>query len=417
MPIQKNELAIFGGKPAKTAPYAKGIRFGKAEEEAAVAAIRSQKLWYKQGGTRVLAVEKTIGEMMRVPHAIVCSSGTAAVHTAVTMCGVESGDEVILNPVTDWGSVCGILAAGAIPVFADMRTDTLSLDPDSVAKALTRRTRAILLVHVAGYPAHVKEIAALAKERGVKVIEDCAQSPMALLDGRPVGTFGDVGAFSTNDSKHVSCGEGGFVVTADAEMARVGRLFIDKAYERNKARGETDVTFMGFNYRMSELSAAVLDVQLRGLEEQIRRRTEYAERLMAGLESLEGLNVLKPLKGARGAYWFVLACLEPERLSADRATIGAALAAEGVAVWAALAPASSLYGTTALKEGRLFPAGRTAPAAFLRGRDYRPGLCPMAEKIAANVLSFLVNPFYTQQDAEETARGIRKVLEYYRRGS
>jgi dTDP-4-amino-4,6-dideoxygalactose transaminase len=414
MPIEQNKLAIHGGKPAKTVPYAKGIRFGKAEEEAAVAAIRSQKLWYKQGGTRVLAVEKTICEMMGVPHAIVCSSGTAAVHMAVIMCGVEAGDEVILNPVTDWGSICGILAAGAVPVFADIRPDTLSLDPESVAKAITRHTRAILLVHMAGYPAHVKEIVALAKERGVRVIEDCAQSPMALLDGRPVGTLGDVGAFSTNDSKHVSCGEGGFVVTADAEMARVGRLFIDKAYERNKARGETDVTFLGFNYRMSELSAAVLDVQLRGLEEQIGRRTEYAERLTAGLEGLEGLKVLKPLEGARGAYWFVLSCLEPQRLSADRATIGAALAAEGVAVWAALAPASSLYSTTALREGRLYPYGRTAPAASLRSREYGPGLCPMAEKVAANVLSFLVNPFYTQQDAEETAIGVRKVLEYYR---
>jgi perosamine synthetase len=166
MPIQKNELAIYGGNPAKTAPYAKGIRFGKAEEEAVLAAIRSQKLWYKQGGTRVLAVEKTIGEMMGVPHAIVCSSGTAAVHTAVIMCGVEAGDEVILNPVTDWGSVCGVLAAGAVPVFADIRSDTLSLDPDSVAKAFTRRTRAVLLVHVGGYPAHVKEIVASAREGG-----------------------------------------------------------------------------------------------------------------------------------------------------------------------------------------------------------------------------------------------------------
>jgi dTDP-4-amino-4,6-dideoxygalactose transaminase len=414
MSIEKSELAIFGGKPAKTTPYAKGIRFGKAEEEAAVATIRSQKLWYKQGGTRVLAVEKTIGEMMRVPHAIACSSGTAAVHAGVIMCGVEAGDEVILNPVTDWGSICGVLAAGAVPVFADIRPDTLSLDPASVAKAITSRTRAVLLVHVAGYPAHVKEIVALAKKRGVKVIEDCAQAPMALMDGRAVGTFGDVGAFSTNDSKHVSCGEGGFIVTADEEMARVARLFIDKAYERNKARGETDVTFLGFNYRMSELSAAVLDVQLRGLEEQIRRRTEYARRLIAGVEGLEGLNLLKPLEGARGTYWFVLACLAPERLSADRGAIGAALAAEGVAVWAALAPASYLYGTTALREGRLFPAGRTAPAAFLQNRGYAPGLCPVGEKVASTVLSFLVSPFFTQQDADETATGIRKVLEYYR---
>ncbi|MBN2584216.1 MAG: DegT/DnrJ/EryC1/StrS family aminotransferase [Planctomycetes bacterium] len=414
MSAAKNELAIFGGTAAKTAAYTKGPRFGKAEEDAAVAAIRSQKLWMKQGGTRVLAVEKTICELWGVPHAIACSSGTAALHLAAVVCGVEPGDEVILNPTTDWGTICGLLAMGAVPVFADVHPDTLSLDPARVAEAITSRTRAIILVHLAGYPAHVKEIVALAKERGVKVIEDCAQSPLARVDGQPLGTFGDVGTFSANDSKHVSCGEGGFVTLQDEEMARVGRLFIDKAYERNKVRGQTDVTFLGFNYRLSELSAAVLDVQLRGLEEQIRGRTAYAERLMAGLDGLKGLRVLSPLPGARGAYWFVLSCLEPQCLSADRATVAKALAAEGVAVWAALSPANTLYGTTALREKRLYPWGRTAPASFLGDRQYAPGLCPVAEHVAANVLSFLVNPFYTEQDADETAAGVRKVLEYYR---
>src|SRR5512144_2678234 len=99
----KEKLAIHGGKPAKTVPYTKGVRFGKAEEEAVLAVIRSQKLWYKQGGTRVPAVESTICRMWGVPHAITCSSGSAAVHTALAMCGVEAGDEVIVNPISDWG--------------------------------------------------------------------------------------------------------------------------------------------------------------------------------------------------------------------------------------------------------------------------------------------------------------------------
>lgn len=414
MCVEKTELAVFGGPAAKTVPYSKGTRFGAAEEEAVVAAIRSQHLWMKQGGTRVPAVEQTIRDLWGVPHAIVCSSGSAALHLAIVACGVEPGDEVIVNPTTDWGTLCGVLAVGAVPVFADVHPDTFSLDPACVAEAITPRTRAILLVHHAGYPAHIKEIVALAAERQVKVIEDCAQSPLARVDGRPVGTFGDVGTFSANDSKHVSCGEGGFVVTRDDELARIGRLFIDKAYERNKARGQTDVSFLGFNYRMSELAAAVLDVQLGGLEAQLRLRTAYAERLMAGLEGLKGLRVPRPPAGSRAGYWFVLSCLEGEHLSADRAEIGKALAAEGVALWAALAPAATLYGTTALREKRLYPQGRTAPAAFLAERDYSSGLCPVAEHIAANVLSFLVSPFYSERDADETAAGVRKVLDYYR---
>jgi dTDP-4-amino-4,6-dideoxygalactose transaminase len=413
----QDKLAIHGGRPAKTVPYTKGVRFGKAEEEAAVAAIRSQKLWFKQGGTRVAAVEKTICRMWGVPHAIACSSGSAAVHTALAICGVEAGDEVIVNPVTDWGSMCGILALGAVPVFADLRPDTFSLDPAAAEKAVTPRTGAILLVHLAGYPAHVREIVSLARAKGrnIKVVEDCAQSPMALLDGKPVGTFGDAGAFSTNDSKHVSCGEGGFVVMADEEMARTARLFIDKGYQAGATRGTTDVRFLGFNYRLSELSAAVLDVQLAGLEEQIRRRTAYAERVIAALKGVAGLRVVEPMPGSRCGYWFVLTRLELDKLNADRNTIAAALSAEGISVWGALAPARTLAQTTALREKRLYPQGRTAPAAQLAGRDYGPGQCPIAEQIADSVVSIMVSPFYSAQDADETAAGFRKVLSFYAR--
>lgn len=413
MCAEKQDLAINGGPAAKTAPYGKGVRFGKAEEEAAVAAIRSQKLWYKQGGTRVTAVEKTICEMWKVKHAVCCSSGTAAVHTALVMCGVEAGDEVIVNPCSDWGSVCGILALGAAPVFADIDEETFSLDPACVAKAITDKTRAIVMVHLGGYPARIREMLELARAKGVKLIEDCAQSPLTKLDGRPVGTFGDVGAFSTNDSKHVSCGEGGFVVTNDDETAHIARLFIDKGYERDRVRGGGDVKFMGFNYRLTELQAAVLDVQLRGLPDQLRKRRAYAERLMAGLEGADGIRVMKPAPGAEAGYWFVLTHLELEKLSVDRTEIAKAISAEGVACWGALAPARTLYGTSAIRDGTLYPLKRTGRAAFLEGRPYADGLCPVAERISDSVLSLMVNPFYTQQDADETAAGIRKVLEHY----
>ncbi|HUT60799.1 MAG TPA: DegT/DnrJ/EryC1/StrS family aminotransferase [Phycisphaerae bacterium] len=411
----KEKLAIDGGAPAKTVPYTKGIRFGKAEEEAAVACIRAQKLWYKQGGTRVTAVEKTICEMHDIKHAVCCSSGTAAVHTALAMCGVEAGDEVIVNPVSDWGSVCGILALGAAPVFADIDEETFSLDPACVEAAVTDKTRAIMLVHLGGYPAHVREIIDLTKPRGIKVIEDCAQSPLTMLDGQPVGTFGDVGAFSTNDSKHVSCGEGGFVITRDDEMAHVARLFIDKGYERDRVRGCGDVRFLGFNYRLTELQAAVLDVQLRGLPAQLGKRRAYGERLIAGLEGIDGLKVMKVPPNAEGAYWFVLTHLELEKLSADRSKVTEALTAEGLACWGALAPAQTLYGTSAIRDGTLYPFRRTGRSAFPGGRKYPEGICPVAERISDSAISLVCSPFYTRQDADETAAGVRKVVDHYRK--
>ncbi|MBA3710605.1 MAG: aminotransferase class I/II-fold pyridoxal phosphate-dependent enzyme, partial [Planctomycetes bacterium] len=250
-------LAVDGGAKAKNTPYGEGRRFTADDEQAAVAAVRSQHLWYI-GGTRVLAAEAAIRRLIGASHAVCCSSGTAAVHTALAACGVEPGDEVIVNPITDWGSIAGILALGAVPVFCDIELATYSLDPEALARAITSRTSAILVVHLGGYPARIREIAGIARASGVALIEDCAQSPLASVDGAMVGTFGDAGAFSTNDSKHISCGEGGVVVARDAEVARVARLFTDKGYDRSAQRGGQAVGFLAFNYRMSELSAAVL---------------------------------------------------------------------------------------------------------------------------------------------------------------
>jgi perosamine synthetase len=409
----KNSLALYGGQPAKTVPYSKGKRFGKKEEQAAVAAVRSQKLWFKQGGTRVAAVEKTITEMWKIDHAVCCSSGTAAVHTALVMCGVEPGDEVIVNPITDWGSILGILAIGAVPVFCDIDETTYSLDPACVARAITPKTRAIEVVHIFGYPAHIKEIVQIAHTRGIKVIEDCAQSPYAFLNGQAVGTFGDVGAFSTNDSKHISCGEGGFVVTRNAEMARIARQFIDKGYGAGKERGKNDVTFMGYNYRLSELAAAVLQVQLKTLPQQIKKRQAFAQELITRLDGIDGLNVPRVLPGGQGAYWLILSHLDFKKFKADRQTLIQALVAEGLAFWPALSPVRTVYGTFALREKSLYPLHRTPAPRFLEGADYKKVSCPVAEKIADSVLSWLCSPFYTRRDARETAAGIRKVLEYF----
>jgi len=413
MKARKEEMAINGGKPAKTVPYSKGTRFGQEEEAAALAVIRSQKLWYKQGGTRVKAVEEAICRQWGIKHAITVSSGTAAVHTALVMCGVEPGDEVIVNPVTDWGSVAGILAVQAKPVFCDIEEDTYSLDPARVKKAITSKTRAIVLVHTSGYPARIKEIIEIARARNVKVIEDCAQAPLAMLDGRPLGTFGDAGAFSTNDSKHISCGEGGFVITGNAEMANVGLRFRDKGYEPERARGSGDVAFLGFNYRMSELSAAVLDAQLKKLPGLLAKREAYAQKLIVAVGNLDGYTFLKPLPNSRCAYWFIQGHLDLRRFTVDKSKIVEAMYAEGIPVWPALSPVRTLYGCTAIRKGVLYPFGRTGAADFLKKAKYDKKDFPVAERIVDSVMPLHCNEFYSDQDAMETAAGLRKVLEYY----
>lgn len=409
------ELAINGGPQAKRTPYGSGQRFGKAEEDAAVAAIRSQQLWYI-GGTRVLEAERTISRVYGACHAVCCSSGTAAVHTALAVCGVEAGDEVILNPVTDWGSALGILALGAAPVFADIDEETFSLDPACVERAITPRTRAILVVHVHGFPARIKEVVELARRRGLAVVEDCAQSHGAFVDGKAVGTFGTVGAYSTNDSKLVSCGEGGFVITDDERLARMARLFTDKGYDRtNYIRGAAGVPFMAFNYRMSELAAAVLDVQVRGMMERVHARRRYFRRLMARLEGVRGYLPLRPLPGAEASHWTILGRLDLSQFKADLGTIIRAVGAEGVHAWSGIASSRTLYCCTVFQRRSLWPMDPGRAAEWLPAGMYHEGLCPVAERVVDTSFILSNSEYYTDADADESADGVLKVLDYYRR--
>jgi perosamine synthetase len=410
----RGQLAIDGGKPAKTIPYGTAIRFGSEEEEAAVAAIRSQKLWYI-GGTRVLAAEARIRSLYGVGHAIACSSGTAAVHTALAVCGVEPGDEVIVNPVSDWGSVAGVLALGAVPVFADIEVATYSLDPAAVEAAITPRTRAVMVVHMSGYPARIQELAALAKRHALKLVEDCAQAHYTFVGQQVLGSFGDVGAFSTNDSKHISCGEGGFVVLADPEVAKVARLFTDKGYDRDqiKTRGAMGVPFLAYNYRMSELSASVLDVQLAKMPKLIEDRRRYAEALLARISDIPGYIPLPVPPASRPSYWTVLGRIDPAAFRVARTTLVGAMDAEGVGVATGLAPSRVLYGNPVFTRKALHPMSPDKPAAQLAGYEYRLGLCPVAEHITDTAFNLPTSPYFTERDAEETASALRKVLTHF----
>ncbi|HYE05509.1 MAG TPA: DegT/DnrJ/EryC1/StrS family aminotransferase [Planctomycetota bacterium] len=389
--LTDERLAIDGGRPARTAPYGSAPRFGIEEEAAALAALRSQILWSLAGG-RVRALEEDLRALYGVRHAIACSSGTAAVHAALAACGIGPGDEVVVNPITDWGSVGGILALGAIPVFCDIGLADGSLDPQAVAAALTPRTRAILLVHLHGIPARAGEIAALARARSLALVEDCAQAPWAEVDGRRVGTFGDVAAFSANDSKHVSCGEGGWILVGDDDLAARARRFCDKGYLRDAPRGGIDVVAPGLNYRLSELAAAVLRPQLARLPAAVGRRRSWAARLLAALADVDGWVPLRPAPGAEGAWWTVLGRLTGAAAAAGQERIVAALAAEGVPAGAALSPARLLYRVSAL-------AGRA-----------RVGPCPRAEALAGTALFLPCSDAYGDLDADETAGAVRKVL-------
>src|SRR5262245_34594889 len=215
-------------------------------------------------GTQVKAFEASFAARYGVPHARAVTSGTAAIHTAIAAVDPEPGDEIITSPVTDMGGIAPILYQQAIPIFADVDPVSLNVTPDTIAARITSRTRAIIATHLFGNPCDAIAIHRIAAARDIPVIEDCAQAYLATQNERLVGTIGAIGAFSLQQGKHMTTGEGGVVISSDRRHARRMTLFSDKAWGYGDAN--PDHYFLALNYRMTDLQGAVARAQLEKLD-------------------------------------------------------------------------------------------------------------------------------------------------------
>jgi dTDP-4-amino-4,6-dideoxygalactose transaminase len=215
--------AIAGGKPAKSVPFNTEERYGDDELKEVTEALKQGTLFYAQG-RKVAQFEEEFAAQGDFRYAVATSSGTAAIHAALTAVGISPGDEVIVPPITDMGTLVPILYQGAVPVFADLDPQTYNLLPASVGDNLTEKTRAILAVHLAGNSCDMDSLVEIASGRKIAIIEDCAQAHGCTYRGRPVGHFGVAGCYSLNEFKHISCGDGGIIVTNDQEFASQARL-------------------------------------------------------------------------------------------------------------------------------------------------------------------------------------------------
>ncbi|MCX5660397.1 MAG: DegT/DnrJ/EryC1/StrS family aminotransferase [Planctomycetota bacterium] len=242
--------------PIRTKPLpGLGPRYTGREVEFLKEALTRNNLFYYQADglvTRMLARAK---QELGAPFAVPASSGTASLHVAVAGLGIPAGYEVITSPITDMGTAVAILYQNAVPVFAEVDPRTFNITAKSIEAVITERTRAVVLVHLAGTPADMDEIVALCKARKIALIEDCAQSWGATYKGKAVGNFGDAGCYSFNDFKHLSCGDGGFIITHDEAAYRSMHNCGDKYYDR-LAQGNR-LAGLGANYRMTELQGAV----------------------------------------------------------------------------------------------------------------------------------------------------------------
>ncbi len=406
------KLALHGGNPVKTTPYGTGNRFGKEELAYLEEALNQNTLFYWFGNMTKRFCKK-FTEMYGSEYCVATSSGTSAIHVALGACGVGPGDEVITAPITDMGSVIGILFQNAIPVFADLDPHTYNMTAESIEAKITDRTKAIVVVHLAGNPAEMDKIMEVARKHNVYVIEDCAQAYCCKYKGQLCGTFGDIGCFSLNDFKHISAGDGGMLIMNDQKLYETAHMFADKNFNRIGADVKKNVPYLAPNYRMSELCGAVGLAQLEKVEDICAKRHVYGDRLNAALEGIPGLYTHKVLDGCESSWWFYLMRVNEEELGVSRVEFAEALRAEGIVAQAGYIP-SCVYQYDLFKNRNAYP-GTHYPFDGTHGNpiEYKDGDCPNAEAILATCVKLNINEFHTEQDLQDTINAIRKVCAYY----
>ncbi|PZF82927.1 DegT/DnrJ/EryC1/StrS family aminotransferase [Jiangella anatolica] len=401
-------LAIDGGTPVRDpgrplpSPLtASGRTIGAEEEDAVLRVLRSGMLsgvW----GTEVKALTEEFAALIGTRYAVACSSGTAAIHLAVAAVDPEPGDEIIVPPISDMGTVTPILAQNAIPVFADVDPVTGNLDPDAVAALIGPRTRAVVAVHLFGKPAPVARLRELTDRAGIVLIEDCAQAYLApVRPGGPLaGTVGQLGCFSLQQYKHITAGDGGLVTTDDPDLALRMRRFADKGWPRET--GERGYLHYALNYRMTELVGAVARAQLGKLPGVVERRRASAAAFAAKVAGLPGLTL--PPDDGDHVYWYYPLLVD----GLDEAGLrryGAALTAEGVPALAGYL-ARPLYAEPVLRTPLTY--GRSGYP--LAGHEYPDGLCPVAEDLVYRRLVVVPwNENFTDADVDDIIAGVAKV--------
>lgn len=399
------ELAATGGTPVRSRPFPNvngpaGRRIGTEEIDAVVRVLESAQLNSTVGG-ETRRWEAEFADAYGVAHAAAGSSGTAAIHMAVAAVDPEPGDEIITSPITDAGTVLPMVAQNAVPVFADVDPGTGALDVAAVEAAITSRTRAIVAVHLFGYAAPVHELRELADSRGLILIEDCAQAFGTLTDrGELAGTVGHMACFSLQQSKHITCGDGGIVITRSADLDRRARLFADKAWPRDT--DERTHLFLGLNYRMTELQAAVARAQLPKLDGIVADRRRTASRLAAAVGDLDGITT-PPVDGS--SIWLFPLFIDPAVAGVDGAQFAKLLAAEGI-------PASAGYLQRPVYRAPFLADHRTYGSSGypVAHREYPEGLCKNAEQLISGRLVVLPwNENYTDADVDDMISAVRKV--------
>ena len=414
-----SKLALLGGEPAVRNPLRTYPSMGDAEIEAVVEVVRSGCLsgFYGSvgpeflGGPKVRAFEDAWALRFGVNHAVSVNSATSGLFAAMGAIGISPGDEVIVPCTTMSATAMAPLIYGGIPVFADIEDETFCLDFGAVEAAITPKTRAILAVNLFGHPAPLSRLRRLADERGLFLVEDNAQAPLGSEDGRFCGTVGHIGVFSLNFHKHIHTGEGGMCVTNDSRLAYRLQLIRNHGENLVEETGVDDMAnIVGFNYRMTELSAAIGLTQLDRIDEHVDRREHLATRLSEGTRDLHGWKIPTVRNGCRHNYYCWTVRFDEKTVGVTRETFSKALEAEGFPH--SQAYVRPLYLLPVFQERVAF--GRDGYPFSLSNRTYPKGTCPIAERLHEREVLFFEPCAYLSNESEQNQLidAVRKVHEH-----
>lgn len=394
-------MDIGRGSPVRTLPFAPWPHFPKDEIKAVTTVLQSGKVNYWTGEEGRL-FEKEFAKFCGAKYAVALANGTVALELALYALDIGSGDEVIVTSRTFIASASSVVMRGAKPIMADVDHTSQNVTADTIRAVLTPKTKAIIVVHLAGWPCDMDPILELACKHNLKVIEDCAQAHGAVYKGKPVGSMGNVAAFSFCNDKIMSTGgEGGMLVTNDCEVWRKAWAYKDHGksysavYDREHQPGYRWLhESFGTNWRMTEMQAAIGRVQLKKLPVWLRKRRENAAILTARFRKINALRVTEPSANTGHAFYKYYVFVKPERLKKgwDRDRIMTAINAEGIPCFSG--SCSEIYLEKAFEKEGLNPPKRFS----------------VAKELGETSLMFLVHPTLSSADMKNTCIAVEKVF-------
>lgn len=393
------KLAIFGG----TSVFDKKIGYGHqyiddADIQAVVDVLKSDFLTC---GPKIDEAEAKLCEITGARHAVLVSNGTAALHAACFAAGIGPGDEVITTPITFAASANCALYCGGKPVFADINPETYNIDPDSIEKCITEKTKAVIAVDFTGQAVEVQRIREICDKHNLVFIEDAAHSLGTRFNGKPIGSLADMTEFSFHPVKTCTAGEGGAITTNDDELYKKLLLFrthgitrvnkwMDKPSEGGWYYQQVD---LGYNYRITDMQAALLSSQLDKLDIFASRRKELVKRYNEVFNEMPEIIVQKEIPESDTVRHLYIIQLDLEKLTCGRKEVYDALQAEGVGVNVHYIPVYS------------FP--------YYQKLGYKMGLCPNAEYLYERIISIPLFYSMTDKDQEKVIEAVKKVISYY----